>query len=1829
MNALDISALLADCEALGIQLWTEDGQLRYRAPNGVMDDTLKQRLREHKNGLLALLAPQEVQVQADPRHQFEPFILTDVQAAYLVGRSDAYDYGGVGCHGYVELDGPGLDPKRLELAWHTLILRHPMLRAVIAQAGFQQVQQRVRLPPLVCNDLRGHSASQEEQALLATRTELANRVYCADTWPLYELRLSQRDQGSRVHLSIDLLIADFVSIQCLLCELDQLYHEPEQALPELQLTFRDILLAERAARDAPAARARRERDRDYWLQRLPTLPDAPELPLLEQQQPGTGFDRHALYLDSRQWQGFCQQAAELRLTPSAAVLAVFAETLGHWSRRPHFSLSVTVLRRPPYHPDIGRIVGDFTAINVLAVEPPGASDFNQRAQALQQRLWQDLEHEAFSGVEVLRERARLQSRSLLPVVFTSTLGVGDNRHAEGDFLRGARLGYGITQTPQVWLDCQVSERNGSLLINWDVRQGLFAEGLIEAAFSSFHGLLLELAQGPGAWHRTQPLTLPATMAERRQASNATERDLPVRCLHDGFLDSLRAIPDACALICASGHYSYHQLAERANAVAECLRDSGCQPGSPVAIILDKGLEQVAAVLGTLLAGAVYVPVDSGQPDARRDAILDDARIRWVLTDAGQRESRAWPGNVALIAVDSLSPLPFRQLPRHHLCDPANLAYVIYTSGTTGRPKGVMMSHRAAFNTVADINQRFAVDANDRLLGLANLGFDLSVYDLFGTFLAGATLVLPSPAQRSDPAHWASLINRHAVSLWNSVPAQMQMLCSYLDAEPATTPLSLRLAMLSGDWVGVGLPAAIRHHCPALRLISLGGATEAAIWSISHEIHQVPPGTRSIPYGTPLANQRFHVLDSELQTRPDGVAGELYIGGAGLAEGYLNDAARTAERFIHHPHSGERLYRTGDFGRYRSDGLIEFLGREDTQVKLRGHRIELSEIESLLQEHPDVAQAVVVLAGEAQERRLAAFVTPRGLTTATHDSWNAELAACAMDCGERATLGLDRALLAQWVDMANHIALLDMLKTLRGAGLFVDPQACHSIANVQQQCRVAPAHRRLMRRWLKALASEGWLIEDKATASYRLGNAPDERQSAQCWQAMDELEARLHYGTELLRYLRDSSDRLPQLLSGEVDPLALLFPQGRMDTALAAYNDNLLMRCMNQVICACVLQIASTRAHSGRPLRILEVGAGVGGTSRELIPALDGFAVDYLFTDVSAFFLNEAREQFADRPWVRFGLFDINADALGQGLHGSSWDVIVCANVLHNARHAPTVLRNLRELAVPGGHLLVMEATREILSLLTSMEFKEGLDNFTDLRADKDQTFISRHQWQELFEDTGAELVAAWPVAEDPLDCAGQTTFIVRFPCEQVELNREDLLHYLQRCLPSYMLPSYLEVLECMPLSPNGKIDRTCLSARLPGHGSRQMVLGEAPRGDLEQRIAALWSAALGCNDIARDQDFFAAGGDSLLVAQIVARMREQIPESACWEWDRLLREVLREPTVQALATRLQESPDERDDEPASRHSPLNVLAPARSIDCNTVHVLVHDGSGTLAPYRALLGALRNEPARQGAILGLSLPGEADYLARPAAGLIEWLGAEYARYLLDYGVQRFELVGYCMGGLLAIETARGLLEAGAEVGMVSVISSDRFRYQIDDELLLERAFGRLLGATIEAAGHEIEDAVLHRALEHLVKRHGPRLPAGCLQDLDGEWAPVAECYRRLAQCPAEQRLATLASCVPTQAAPLSAVQAHSLFRVFRHSLDAVAGYRPAPFAGNLQVLLDDQSLHFLPGLQGNMRGFWRDLALGDIRLLNINGNHVSCMQPPHVDQLLPVLMGEVS
>ncbi|MFZ1180803.1 MAG: non-ribosomal peptide synthetase, partial [Herbaspirillum sp.] len=418
--------------------------------------------------------------------------------------------------------------------------------------------------------------------------------------------------------------------------------------------------------------------------------------------------------------------------------------------------------------------------------------------------------------------------------------------------------------------------------------------------------------------------------------------------------------------------SYAELAAANAAVAAALSEAGMRHGQMVAIVADRGRELVCAVHGTLLAGGVYVPIDPSLPEARRHYLLANSGARHVLAQRHYAGKLAWPENVRVLVIEDcqhtgLAVAGFEQAQ-------TDLAYLIYTSGSTGRPKGVMIEHRGALNTIVDVNTRFGVHAADVLFGVSSFSFDLSVYDLFGSALAGASLVYPEPQQALNPAHWLDRMIECDVSIWNSAPALAALLIEAAENRGVTLP-HLRLVLMSGDWIPTNLPACIKRIAPHARIVSLGGTTEASIWSILFEIDEVDPAWPSIPYGYPMRNQSWFILDARLEPVPEWVAGDLYIGGVGLAQGYWQDAEKTVASFMTHPATGERIYRTGDRGRYLPGGVIEFMGRSDSQVKIHGHRVELGEIESVLLAHPDIAAAVVLAQHSGAAPQLAAHIVP--------------------------------------------------------------------------------------------------------------------------------------------------------------------------------------------------------------------------------------------------------------------------------------------------------------------------------------------------------------------------------------------------------------------------------------------------------------------------------------------------------------------------------------------------------------------------------------------------------------------------------------------------------------------------------------------------------------------------------------------------------------------------------------------------------------------------------------------------------------------------------------
>ncbi|WP_243711143.1 amino acid adenylation domain-containing protein [Actinomadura sp. KC216] len=851
-----------------------------------------------------------------------PFPLALMQHAYWIGRDSGQSLGSVAAHLYVELDGREIDPARLEDAVRALVARHPMLRVAVSDDGTQRILPERPGPAMTVHDLR--ASADPESELEAIRAEMSRQRLPIEDGRVFDARLSLLPGGtSRLHLDVDMVAADAMSYRVMLDDLAALYEGA--TLAPIRYGYARYLA------DDPRAGAR-EQDRRWWADRLADLPGPPELPVVP--EPGDRVERMHHWLSPDGKARLIARAHAEGVTPAMALAAVFAEVIGAWSATPRFLLNLPLFHREPVHPDVHKVVGDFTGSIMLEADLTEDLPFIERARAVQANLHTAGAHSDYSGLEVLRDLSRLRGEQVLaPIVYTSALNLGE---LFGDRVRGhfGEPGWIVSQGPQVLLDAQVTEVSGGLLLNWDVRRPAFPDGVAEAMFDAYTSAITRLG-APGAdWNVPLGVAAPPSQLRVRHALNATPAP-PSRTLTEGFFEHARLRPDAPALHWGDGGtLTYGELAARALRIASGLAGEGVRPGDRVSVELAKGPDQAAAVLGVLAAGAAYVPIGVEQPEARRARIRAAARVAASLT----------PDRIA-DAEPLAEPVETR---------PGQVAYVLFTSGSTGEPKGVEVSHGAAMNTIGDLVERFALGPDDVTFGISALDFDLSVFDLFAPWHVGGAVVLPDEDERRDAVRWAELVRRWSVTVLNCVPSVLEMLLYAGRAE------SLRLVLLGGDWVGTHLPALLADRAPGCRFVALGGTTETAIHSTVQEVAgEVPSDWHAVPYGVPLRGVACRVVDELGRDRPDWVAGELWIGGSGVADGYAADPERTADRFV--VHEGARWYRTGDLARYRPDGSLEFLGRRDHQVKVRGFRIELGEVEAALRDHPAVGRAVALLA----------------------------------------------------------------------------------------------------------------------------------------------------------------------------------------------------------------------------------------------------------------------------------------------------------------------------------------------------------------------------------------------------------------------------------------------------------------------------------------------------------------------------------------------------------------------------------------------------------------------------------------------------------------------------------------------------------------------------------------------------------------------------------------------------------------------------------------------------------------------------------------------------
>lgn len=896
-----------------------------------------------------------------------------------------------------------VDPGCLQRCLDRLLERHAVLRTVF-RSDSESARPEILPPSAMPDYFHALDASDwSEDQLQRDFTERAREVFDLERGPLLRVVLYRHAEARTTllfcahHIEID-----FWSLAIFITELEACYRDfalnREHRFSELCHAYVDYVALQKQYLQSAAC----ETDWEYWRDRLEG-----ELPIIalpvDRARPKRSSHAGAsvaIRLDPETSRALKNLAKRCEVTLFSVLLAAYKVLLHRYTRSDDLIVGVPTSGRARSR--FASVLGNF--VNPLPVrsQPLGQRRFVDYLSEVHEAVTGALAHQDFPFV-LMVERLRIERNfgrwpiyQTLFVLQQTQSGVDADlaQFALGEDCPPIALGEWQAQALAIHeriesfdLKLMAAETVNGVLLSFQYRSELFHRATIEGLALHFEELIAGILSEPKA--RLCELPLLSGLERRRMLHgwNSTRREYPAGLsVHRCFEIQVDRTPEAPALIFKHHRLSYRELNARANRVAQALIEAGIGPDVAVGLCMHRSLEMVIALLGILKAGGAFVPLEPDYPEERLAAMLEDARVRLILTRSEFSDRLANSG-VPLRLLDSEGRVFSERdgsagrkvdfnpgVP----IDGANLAYVLFTSGSTGRPKGVGIPHKGLYNRLAWMQQRFGLDGTDAVLQKTPHTFDVSVWEFFWPLITGARLVLAAPGDHRDPERLVALIDEHRVSTLHFVPS---MLAAFLDAADLNRCGALRRVIMSGEALSPELRD--RFLCrSSAELHNLYGPTEASI-DVTAWFCDRTRKEPSVPIGRPIANTQIYLLDEFLNPVPIGVGGELCIGGVQLARGYLTRAGLTAAAFVPNPFddSGTRLYKTGDLARFRPDGTIEYLERIDQQVKIRGFRIELGEIERRLEQHAEVRDAVVLVREDGPGDRsahkyLAAYVVPR-------------------------------------------------------------------------------------------------------------------------------------------------------------------------------------------------------------------------------------------------------------------------------------------------------------------------------------------------------------------------------------------------------------------------------------------------------------------------------------------------------------------------------------------------------------------------------------------------------------------------------------------------------------------------------------------------------------------------------------------------------------------------------------------------------------------------------------------------------------------------------------
>ncbi|MHB8064812.1 MAG: AMP-binding protein, partial [Ruminiclostridium sp.] len=839
----------------------------------------------------------------------ESFPLNDLQNAYVIGRNGEYELSKIATHVYFEFETGELETNKLIESFKKLINHHDMLRDCIIGDGTQKIINNYDINNHIkVIDLSSLNETDANIVFKNTRKELSHKIYQISDNPYFDLVLLLRENVKRICLSVDLFIADARSIFILLSDWKKLYLG--EALKPLKYSFKQYILDDLKN---TVSTLYKKADK-YWNEKISKISKFPLLPVKKKEIIEIKFNRSSKEIHKDIWLKIKHKARQYNVSLPSVLLTVYAEVLSIWSGMSRFSVNVTNLERKPFHEEVEKLIGQFASFFILDVDLSNKARFIDKVQFIQSNMWECLDNRHIGGTRILqkiRNKTKQYVEAIMPIVFTCVL----EDVSEFEWL--GNLGYGISQTSQVWLDNQVYEKNGDLLIEWDYVSEMFPEGMIEEMQDMYCFVLKRLALEENLWDEYSVRKLPDKLIEKRRIANTTDHKTQMEFVHKKFLKIVQKYPNNIALIYENQKITYDKLKTMSEKICASLYEHR-QPTSKykrVAIIMEKGWEQIVAVLGILFAGCAYLPIDAALPSERINFMLNDASIDIVLTQNRLLEKSDLFCNRKVIDVTTESIQKEMKDPIVVDSAPDELAYIIYTSGSTGKPKGAIIKHDGLVNAIESTVEKFGINENDVCINITNLHHDMSVFDIFGMLCTGGCVVIPNEWHRKNPSDLAELINTYSVTIWNSVPSIIDVYIEYLEYNTDKIPKSLKTIFLGGDWIKIKSCEKLFSYIEELRIVSVGGPTETTLWNIWYPFKEINSEWTSVPYGFPISNTKYYILDDKLNECPNWIAGNICSTGIGTIKGYINDYGKYSDKFAVHPITGEQLFVSGDLGRY--------------------------------------------------------------------------------------------------------------------------------------------------------------------------------------------------------------------------------------------------------------------------------------------------------------------------------------------------------------------------------------------------------------------------------------------------------------------------------------------------------------------------------------------------------------------------------------------------------------------------------------------------------------------------------------------------------------------------------------------------------------------------------------------------------------------------------------------------------------------------------------------------------------------------------------------------